>query len=90
MPQYVYGAPAAAGMRPKSSLTVCFGMSSAFWPKWAVNAAATRSVTAVSLSSSGKLATVSNSGSRGDPEAWHSPRTIRLIASSMRCRVGSE
>ena len=56
----------------------------------AANAAATRSVVAASFTMSGKLPTVSKSGSWGEPEAWPSARTIRWIAASMRSRVGWE
>jgi hypothetical protein len=53
----------------KSSLTVCRSISRAWPSKWAAKAAATRSVIAGSLTVSGKLPTVSKSGSWGEPEA---------------------
>ena len=74
----------------KSSLTVCRSICTARSPKCALKAAATRSVVAGSLSVSGKLSRVSKSGSWGEPEAWHSARTIRWIAASMRWRVCCE
>ena len=76
-------------MLGKSSLTVCGSMRSALSPNCAPNTAATRSVVAGSLVITGKLASVSKSGSRGEPEAAHSARTICRTASSIRCRTGS-
>jgi hypothetical protein len=74
----------------KSSLTVCRGISPARSPKCAANAFATRPVAAASLSVTGKVKIVSNSGSFGEPLAWHSARTIRPMASSIRWRVTAE
>ena len=82
--------PAATGMLLKSSLTVCRSSWPAWSPKCAAKAAAARPVVAGSLSVSGKLATVSKSGSLGEPLAWHSARTIRSIAASMRWRFCGE
>ena len=76
------------GMSRKSSLAVCWSHAMARSPKCAPKAAATRLVVPGSLSVSGKLSSVSKSGSRGDPAAWHSPRTIRWMAASIRRRPG--
>ena len=80
--------PAALGMSLKSSLPVCWLSSAATSPKLALKADDTRRVVASSLSVSGKLSNVSKSGSRGEPDAWHSAVTIGRIAVSMHCGHG--
>ena len=76
-------------MSLKSSLADCCPIGPPRSAKKSANAAATRSVVVVSLSVRGNRSNSSNSGSRGEPEAWHSAVTIRRIASSIVVRVAS-
>ena len=72
-------------MSLKSSLADCGPTGSARSPKKSANAAATRSVVAASFPVSGNRSNSSNSGSAGEPEAWHSARTIRSMAPRTSC-----
>ena len=74
-------------MSLKSSLAVCIGSVWQLPPKNVVNASLTREVVATSLSVNGYWSKTSNSGSLGDPEAWHSAVTIRRMALSIVVRV---
>lgn len=79
--QEVKGTPNARGISLRSSLAVCGSTVWASSPKYAPKASATRRVGSSSLTTGGKEAVRSNSGSRGARDASHSAPTIRSIAS---------